>query len=242
MLITIDERKVEASPGETILQAARRENIFIPSLCYSDATEPTSSCRLCMVDVQEGSRRRLVASCAYPAKDGLIVRTDTDEIGKLRVSLLKLMYAQAPGNPVIVDLMERYGAEPEKRYREKDGQCILCGLCVQTCRKLGTSAISTVSRGTIKKVSTPYDRQTASCIGCASCARACPTQCIEAEDTEEGRTIWNKKFPWVKCEVCGKIITTDKHYKASTGSDIAICPDCRQKAVTDIFAETLGEE
>lgn len=242
MLIKIDDREVEAFPGETILQAARREDIFISSLCYSDATESTNSCRLCMVEITEGTRNRLVASCAYPVKDGLMVATDTDEIRKLRASLLKLMYAQAPENPAIVSLMKRYEVSPEKKLIQKDGQCILCGLCVQVCRKLGASAISTVYRGTTKKVSTPYDRQAASCIGCASCAGFCPTKCIEVEDTEEGRTIWNKKFPWVRCENCGKIVSTDKHYKASTGSNTVICPDCRKKAITDIFAETLGEE
>jgi predicted molibdopterin-dependent oxidoreductase YjgC len=242
MLIKIDGREVNAFPGETILQTARREDIFIPSLCYSDATEYTNSCRLCLVEIAEGTRSRLVASCAYPVKDGLTVATDTDEIRKLRASLLKLMYSQAPENPVIVDLMKRYEVVPEKKYIEKDGQCILCGLCVQVCRKLGASAISTVHRGTTKKVSTPYDRQAATCIGCASCAGFCPTKCIEVEDTEEGRAIWNKKFPWVRCEICDKIVSTDKHYKASTGSDTVICPDCRKKAITDIFAETLGEE
>lgn len=242
MLIKINERTVEAFPGETILQAARRNGFFIPGLCCSDAAEPTSSCRLCMVEITEGNRSRLVASCAYPVKDGLSIATETEKLIRLRSTLLKLMYAQAPENPVVVDLMERYSVKPEKKYKEKDGQCILCGLCVQICRKLGASAISTVHRGTTKKVATPYDRQAAVCIGCASCAGFCPTNCIRVEDTEEGRTIWNKKFSWVRCEICGKIVSTDKHYKASTGSDNVICPDCRKKAITDIFAETLGEE
>ena len=242
MLIKIDGREIEALPGETILQAARRENIFIPSLCYKDSTEPTNSCRLCMVEVQEGKRSRMVASCAFPVKDGLTVSTDTEELRKLRTTLLKLLYAQAPENPVVMELMDRYGVTPVEKFQEKEGQCILCGLCVQTCKKLGASAISTVQRGTTKKVSTPYDRQAAPCIGCASCANACPTKCIDVKDTEEGRTIWNKKFPWVRCEICGIIVSTDKHYKASTGSDTVICPDCRKKAITDIFAETLGEE
>jgi NADH dehydrogenase/NADH:ubiquinone oxidoreductase subunit G len=238
----INDLEVDALAGETILQTARRLDIFIPSLCYNDATEPTNSCRLCMVEVSEGNRSKLVASCAFQAKEGLFVRTETDELRKIRRTLLKLMYSQAPENPVIEELMSIYGVNPERKYVEKEGQCILCGLCVQGCKKLGASAISTVQRGTTKKVSTPYDRQSASCIGCATCARFCPTKCIEVEDTEEGRTIWNKKFPWVHCEICGKIVTTDKHYKASTGSDTVICPDCRKKAITDIFAETLGEE
>ncbi len=242
MLMKINGREVEAYPGETILQTARREDIFIPGLCYSDAVEPVSSCRLCMVEITEKNKSRLVASCAYPSKEGLTVKTNTGEIQRLRSTILKLMYCQAPDSPVINDLMERCNVKPEKRYSEKEGQCILCGLCVQVCRKLGSSAISTVYRGITKKVSTPYDRQAATCIGCASCAGFCPTQCIQVADKEEGRTIWNKNFPWVKCEICGKIVSTDKHYKASTGSDTVICPDCRKKAVTDVFAETLGEE
>ncbi len=242
MLIKIDGREIEALPGETILQAARREGIFIPSLCYSDATEPTNACRLCMVEVSEGKRTRLVASCAFPVKEGLTIVTETEKLAELRASLLKLMYAQAPENPVIVDLMARYGVSPETKYLEKEGQCILCGLCTQVCKKLGASAISTVHRGSTKRVSTPYDRQAATCIGCASCAGFCPTKCIEVTDTEEGRTIWNKKFPWAKCEICGKIVSTDKHYKASTGLDTVICPDCRQRSITDVFAETIGEE
>lgn len=242
MLIKIDDQEIQAIPGETILQTARREDIFIPSLCFSDATEPTNSCRLCMVEVLEGKKSRMVASCAFLVKEGLTVITDSEQIRKLRITLLKLLYAQAPENPVVMELMARYDVSPEKKFQEKEGQCILCGLCAQVCKKVGASAISTVQRGTIKKVSTPYDRQAATCIGCASCATICPTHCIEVEDTEEGRTIWSKKFPWVRCEICGIIVSTDKHYKASTGSDTVICPDCRKKAITNVFAETLGEE
>lgn len=242
MMISINGKHVEANPGETILQAARNAGIYIPSLCYNDATEPTHSCRICMVEVLEGSRPKLVAACAYPVRDGITVSTETEELHKIRATLIRLLYAQAPENPAVRELMDRYSVESESTLPEKDGQCVLCGLCVQTCRKLGTSAISTIQRGASKRVSTPYDRQAASCIGCASCARVCPTKCIEVEDTEAGRTIWNKKFPWVRCEICGKIVTTDKHYKASNGSDPVICPDCRKRAITDTFAETLGEE
>jgi len=195
-----------------------------------------------MVEVTEGKRSRLVASCAFPSKEGLSVTTETEETRKIRKTLLKLMYSQAPENPAIKDLMLRYEVTPEPAFPGKEGQCILCGLCVQICKKLGASAISTIHRGSVKKVGTPYDRQAASCIGCASCAGFCPTKCIDVVDTEEGRTIWNKKFSWVKCEVCGKIVSTDKHYKASTGSDTVICSDCRKRAITGVFAETLGEE
>ena len=241
MRIQIDGIQIPALPEDTILQTARRADIYIPSLCYSDPTEPTHSCRICMVEVVENGIGRLVASCAYKVKDGMEVLTETKRLAQIRRTLLQLMYAQAPENPAILSLMERYEVAREERFTNKDGQCILCGLCVQTCKKLGSAAISTVSRGTTKEVNTPYGNPAFSCIGCASCAKACPTQCIEVSDTEEGRTIWNKKFDWARCEKCGAIVGTTKHYALANGTEPIICPDCRQKSITDLFAATLGE-
>jgi len=241
MRIQIDGMEIQVQPEDTILQAARREGIFIPSLCYSDPTEPTHSCRLCMVEVKEGGGYRMVASCAYKVKDDMKVVTETERLIKMRRTLLQLLYAQAPENPTILSLMDRYGVVREDAYVNKEGQCILCGLCVQACKKLGASAISTVSRGTSKKVSTPYDIQAKNCIGCASCAGFCPTHCITVEDNEEGRTIWKKTFKWARCEICGATVGTEEHYHAATGSKTVICPDCRKKSITDVFAATLGE-
>lgn len=241
MRINIDGEEVQALPEDTILQAARRAGVFIPSLCFSDPTEPTHSCRICMVEVMDGGSGRMVASCAYRVKDGMVVATKTKRLDEVRRTLLQLMYAQAPDNPAIVSLMERYHVPREESFSNKDGQCILCGLCVQTCKKLGSAAISTVSRGTTKEVNTPYGNPAMSCIGCASCANACPTKCIEVVDTAEGRTIWNKNFDWARCDKCGAIVGTTKHYALANGTEPIICPDCRQRAITDLFAVTLGE-
>lgn len=241
MRIIIDGEEIQALSEDTILQAARRADVFIPSLCYSDPTEPTHSCRICMVEVMEGDRGRLVASCAYRVKDGMTVVTKTKRLDEVRRTLLQLMYAQAPDNPAIVSLMDRYQVEREEQFSNKEGQCILCGLCVQTCKKLGSAAISTVSRGTTKEVNTPYGNPAISCIGCASCANACPTKCIEVSDSQEGRTIWNKKFDWARCVKCDAIVGTTKHYALANGTDPIICPICRQKEITDLFAATLGE-
>lgn len=241
MRINIDGLEIQALPEDTILQAARREGVFIPSLCYSDPTEPTHSCRICMVEVMDGDSGRLVTSCGYKVKDGMKIITDTDRVKKVRQTLLQLMYAQAPDNPAITSLMDRYHVAREDNFSNKTGQCILCGLCVQTCKKLGSAAISTVSRGTTKEVDTPYGTPSFPCIGCASCANACPTKCIEVEDSEEGRTIWHKHFEWARCTKCGAIVGTTKHYALANGADPIICPDCRQKAITDLFAATLGE-
>lgn len=242
MLINIDGKEIEALPGDTIMKAARKANIFIPGLCSSDFADGTNCCRLCMVEICEGKANKLVAACAFPVKDGLSVITNTQKILKIRRTLLELMYAQAPENPAIIKLMEYYEITPENKIPVKNEQCILCGLCVLACKKLGAAAISTVNRGINKEVNTPYGKSSESCIGCASCSLLCPTKCISVMDTDEGREIWNKNFNWVKCEKCGAIITTKEHYLASNepGSPM-LCTKCKQRAITDVFAETLGE-
>lgn len=242
MLIYIDGKEIEASPGDTIMKAARKANIFIPGLCFSDFADGTNCCRLCMVEVCEGKTNKLVAACAFPVKEGLSIITDTEKILRIRKTLLALMYAQAPDNPVIVKLMEYYDITPDNKIPLKKGQCILCGLCVSACKKLGASAISTINRGVTKEINTPYGQSSESCIGCASCALLCPTKCISVMDTEEGRQIWNKKFNWIKCERCGEIITTKEHFLASNKLESPIlCSKCKQRSMADVFAETLGE-
>jgi len=249
MKILINGTEVTAEPEDTIMEASKRAGIFIPGLCYHSAVEPDNCCRLCMVEAFEytGGERpkpKLVAACAYKVREGLIVETTSDRVTRILRTLLKLMYSQAPENPAVTELLEYYSVIPEKKYDEKEGQCILCGLCVKVCRKTGASSISTISRGTTKKVSTPYGKPEESCIGCASCAEICPTKCIEIEDNEAGRTIWNKHFEWVRCERCGAVITTKEHFAASNSGNpeaAVLCPVCKKLHITDEMALVYGE-
>lgn len=242
MKFTIDGFELSAEPEDTIMEASRRAGVFIPGLCYSTSTEPNHSCRLCMVEVEERNSLRLVAACAYKVKDSLKVITTTDRVSKVRKTMLKLLYSRAPENPVLMELMNLYGVEKESKIKEIEGQCILCGRCVKACEKLGISAISTVSRGITKEISTPYGKAAEYCMGCASCSEVCPTKCITVEDNEEGRTIWNRHFEWARCEKCGVIVTTKEHFANSNPNDTpVICPVCKRKYMTDVFADTLGE-
>jgi len=242
MNITIDGLEIFAAPDDTIMQAAKRADTFIPGLCHGDAVSGNNCCRLCMVEIEERGRQKLVAACGFKAKEGLIVTTKTERVDRIRKTVLKLMYSQAPENPTLLELMKKYDVAAESRLPSKEGQCILCGLCVDACKALGSSSISTISRGITKKVSTPYGEASDSCIGCGSCVSVCPTKCIEVIDDDAGRTIWNKKFEWARCEKCGVIVTTKEHYLASNGPDLpVICPACKRHAITDVFADTLGE-
>lgn len=109
--LEIDGRQVKAREGMTVLDVASREGIKIPTLCYHEALEPYGGCRLCTVEVESGGRKNLVASCLYPVEEGLIVRTRTLKVDKLRKTILELLLAHAPDSPILEEYAKEYGAQ-----------------------------------------------------------------------------------------------------------------------------------
>lgn len=247
MIITIDGVKCEATNGEMLLQVARRHNIYIPTLCHSDALPGLGSCRLCMVEVMDKGRKSIVASCIYPVKSEIEVLTHSDKIKSIRKNLLMLLYARAPQDKTINELRREYGVPDKIRFSgKKEEHCILCGLCVKACDEMGSSAISTVNRGITKRVSTPYDEPSANCIGCGACAHVCPTDAINIEENGGYRAIWNKTFQLIKCEKCGKPFATKEQLeytskKLGIDSSIVVCQSCRKaeagEKLKDIFEQ-----
>jgi bidirectional [NiFe] hydrogenase diaphorase subunit len=209
MKIIIDGMECEAKKGEMLLQIAKRNNIFIPTLCHSEALPGLGNCRLCIVEVEDKGRRSIVASCIYPVRNEITVYTHSDRINFMRKNLLMLLYARAPQDKTIDELRKEYGVPDNIRFGgDPDEHCILCGLCVKACEEMGSYAISTVMRGVTKKVSTPYDEPSNECIGCASCAYVCPTDAIKLTEENGIRTIWDKDFQLMKCDRCGKPFAT----------------------------------
>ena len=81
--LTINGRQIKAEEGTTILYTARENNIYIPSLCENEAIAPYGACRLCLVEITTAKgRQRLVTSCLYQVEDGLVVKTDSERIGR----------------------------------------------------------------------------------------------------------------------------------------------------------------
>lgn len=247
MKMMLDDMEYTANKGETIMQVARNNGVFIPGLCYHEATGGDNCCRLCLVEVEERGTRRLVAACAYLAQDGMSVVTESEKIARIRKTVLRLLYLEAPDSKVISELMKQYGVVPELRLPQKESGCVLCGLCVKACEVLGASAISTVSRGIGKKVFTPYGRPSDDCFGCSACALICPTGCIEVSETNGLRTIWGKEFEMAICEDCGKPFATVEQYKATMlkvrqEDDAAIiCEDCRRQSSVRAFGRFFAK-
>ncbi len=170
----LNGKTVQGEEGQYILQVAEKFGVDIPTLCHHKALEPAGMCRLCTVELFDGRRKRYVTACNYPIWEGMEVNTDSDEVHQGRKLIVELLLARCPEVPLLQNLAAQYGIE-EPRFKKETDTCILCGLCVRTCEKMGANAISLTGRGVDMKVDTPFHIQTEACIACGACATVCPT-------------------------------------------------------------------
>ncbi|RKY89971.1 ferredoxin [candidate division KSB1 bacterium] len=203
--ITIDGRKISVSEDLTILEAARENGIQIPTLCYNEALKPYGACRICLVELVSENGSKLVPSCTFPVSEGIVVRTDSEEVIKTRKMVLELLLADCPGSKVIKELAEEYGVK-KSRFEEEDNNCILCGLCVRACDEIvGARAIHFVDRGYKMEVKPPFLTATVNCIKCGTCTTVCPTGAIKLDELSGISVMhqWSDKFSERRCNVCG---------------------------------------
>jgi len=198
----IDGRTVDIVDGETVLDAARRAGADIPTLCYDPRLAPGGSCRLCLVEVE--GRAQPAPACAFPASEGMSVRTAGERLDRFRRNLLELVLSEIPegecrhcaeiGPCELHRLAERYGARGKGRFRGAtsgarvdDGnpfilrdyeRCIYCYRCTRICNEVEQAhAIVPGGRGFASRITTLLERglQETDCTFCGQCINTCPT-------------------------------------------------------------------
>ncbi len=240
--LTINGQTVHAELGESILNAARRASIPIPTLCDHPALPSTGACRMCLVEIDR--RPGLHPACVEPATDGLEIQTETEQLHTARRNVLELLLSQyrpGVGRPTneLLSLATRYGvpfpSEPRPTslavdesnpfIRVDHGACIQCWRCVRACELLnGVAAIGVFSRSDGAHIGFGLDgpMQDSSCEFCGMCEAVCPTDALTLRDVT-GRELGSAHPFSTLCSYCGVGCRLNLH--VTDGRVVSTSPD-----------------
>ncbi len=213
--ITIDNQNISVPKGITILEAAKKAGIDIPTLCFLKDINEIGDCRMCVVKVE--GRRGFATSCIQKVEEGMVIKTHTPEIIEARHVMLDLIISNHDkdcltctrmGNCELQALASKFGIQTieykgERKKHEIDNlspsivkdpnKCILCRRCVAVCKNIQkVGAIDCGNRGFDSSISTSYNKslKDTNCVYCGQCIEACPTSALrEKENIDE---VWAK--------------------------------------------------
>lgn len=200
MKIEVNNKLLEASQGETILDVLTRNGIRVPTLCHMKNYFPSGACRMCVVEHENTGK--LVTSCSYPVETGMKIKTHNTRVVEARKMIVELLLSNHPddclycvrnGNCTLQDLSVEHNVT-ERRIsgvkndfhkdlsspsitRDPD-KCVLCGRCVRVCEEvMDVSAIDYINRGSKSIIGTSFNKglNTSSCVNCGQCIMVCPT-------------------------------------------------------------------
>lgn len=215
--LIINNKKIEVEDGITIIEAARRNDILIPNLCYLEGVHKIGSCRICVVEV-EGAKT-LQASCMVTVRKGMVVRTNTERVKKARKVLYELMLSDHPqdclncvrnrncefqklGETLCVS-EARFEGEKSKSYFDTSSpsivrdtsKCILCRRCITVCNEIQGVGVLNVQKRGFKSVIGPAAElplNTVNCTNCGQCTVVCPVGALYEKDGIQ--RVWDALF------------------------------------------------
>ncbi len=198
--LKINNLPVSVEEGTTILEAARKLNFKVPTLCHHDDLCVAGNCRVCVVE-QEGNRV-LPAACATPVSEGMVIHTNSMKVRQARKHIIELLLSEhnsecticykngncelqelsneyRTGNRMFLDVMHKSPIDISSPSIEKDdSKCIRCQRCVRTCSQLqAVSALTVANKGKDMKISTFLEKpmHEVVCTNCGQCINRCPT-------------------------------------------------------------------
>jgi NADH-quinone oxidoreductase subunit G/NADP-reducing hydrogenase subunit HndD len=205
--LTIDGRRVEVEEGTTILDAALKINIHIPTLCYLPEVQAIGACRVCLVEIE--GNRILQAACVLPSSDGIKVFTNTERVRKARRFSVEMLLSNHPFECLtcprnlhceLQKLASELGIrevrftgeksvgridESSPSIRRDQNKCILCRRCIAVCQEIqSVTALYAQGRGFDTKVEPAFDRNIndVACTNCGQCSLVCPVGAITEKE------------------------------------------------------------
>ncbi|MBZ5657469.1 MAG: bidirectional hydrogenase complex protein HoxU [Acidobacteriia bacterium] len=209
--LKIDERDFSARQDETILDVARQNDIFIPTLCDLKGLSSVGACRLCLVEVK--GNNKLVAACVTRVEEGMEVTTQSERLQRYRRNLLELLFTErnhicsvcvSNGHCELQTLAQKLDIThvhfryrypqlqvdaSHERFSVDHNRCILCSRCVRVCDEIeGAHTWDVMGRGieasVITDLAEPWGTSQ-TCTGCGKCVHVCPTGAL----FEKGKSV-----------------------------------------------------
>ena len=235
--ITIDGRELVFEQDKTLLQVARENGIYIPSLCYHEKTGPASKCRVCVVEID--GMKGLQTSCSVAVKEGMVVRTDTETVREAQRMVVNLLLSngnhnclscECNGRCELQDAAYFLGIErppfiiEERQERDSSGafilrdaeKCIECGRCIEGCNRLVVNEVLDFGyRGGHTKVICDEDAPMgeSTCVQCGECVQMCPVGALIENKYIGVARAWETKTVRTTCPYCGVGCQLDLHVK-----------------------------